>query len=53
MARVTWELGRAALVDSVTVGLALVSALLLLRYRINSVWLILGGAAVGLLRLSW
>jgi chromate transporter len=53
MARVTWELGRAAVVDAVTVGLALVSALLLSRYRVNSVWLILGGAAVGLLRLSW
>ncbi|WP_187345091.1 chromate efflux transporter [Cystobacter ferrugineus] len=53
MAHVTCQLGRAALVDAVTVGLALVSALLLLRYRINSVWLIAGGAAVGLLRLSW
>jgi chromate transporter len=51
MARVTWQLGQAALVDVTTVGLAFISALLLLRYRINSVWLIFGGASVGLLRL--
>jgi chromate transporter len=50
MAVVTWELGRAALVDALTVGLALVSAVLLLRYRLNSAWLVLGGAVVGLLR---
>lgn len=51
MATVTWQLGRAALVDIWTVGLALVSAVLLIRYRVNSAWLVLGGAAVGLLRL--
>jgi chromate transporter len=48
MAVVTWRLGRAALVDAVTVLLAVLSAVLLLRFRINSVWLVLGGAAVGL-----
>jgi len=47
MAFVTWQLARAALVDGITIGLALVSALLLLRFRVNSVWLMLGGAAVG------
>ncbi|QRK08732.1 chromate efflux transporter [Archangium violaceum] len=51
MATVTWQLGRAALVDVWTVGLALASAVLLIRYRVNSAWLVLGGAAVGLLRL--
>ncbi|WNG39224.1 chromate efflux transporter [Archangium violaceum] len=51
MATVTWQLGRAALVDVWTVGLALLSAVLLIRYRVNSAWLVLGGAAVGLLRL--
>lgn len=45
---VTWQLGRAALLDWVTIALALVSALLLLRWRVNSPWLILGGALVGL-----
>ncbi len=49
MVTVTWQLGRAALVDVWTVGLMLASAVLLIRYRINSVWLVLGGAAVGLL----
>jgi chromate transporter len=52
MATVTWRLGRAALVDVWTVGLALIGAMLLIRYRVNSAWLVLGGALVGLLRLG-
>lgn len=48
MAAVTYRLGRAALVDSVTIGLAVVAAVLLLRYRVNSAWLVLGGAIAGL-----
>ena len=48
MATVTWQLGRSALVDALTVGIASVSAVLLLRYRINSVWLIAGGGLLGL-----
>lgn len=47
MAVVTWQLGRAALVDPLAVALAAVSALLLLRNRIDSAWLVLGGALVG------
>jgi len=50
MAVVTVQLGRAALVDAFTVGLALVSAALLLFFRLNATWVILGGAAVGLVR---
>ncbi|NVI96991.1 chromate efflux transporter [Myxococcus sp. AM009] len=49
MAVVTWQLGRSALVDAWTVGLALLSAALLLRFRLNSAWLVLGGALTGLL----
>src|SRR5207247_1748200 len=49
MAVVTWQLGRSALVDLRTVTLAVVSGVLLLRYRINSAWLVLAGAAVGIL----
>ena len=49
MLAVTWQLGRAALVDIVTVGLAVVSAVLLVRYRVNSVWLILVAAVLGIL----
>lgn len=47
MAVVTWELGRAALVDGWTVALALCNGLLLVRYRVNSLWLVLGSAGVG------
>jgi chromate transporter len=48
MAVVTWHLGRAALRDLPTVLLALTSGVLLVRYRVNSAWLVLGGAAAGL-----
>lgn len=47
IAVVTWQLLRAAVVDWTTLVLAALSFFLLLRYRINSVWLILGGAVVG------
>ena len=48
MAVVTLELARSSLVDVTTVALAGISALLLLRYRFNSAWLILGGAILGI-----
>lgn len=48
MAVVTWHLARAALADAVTVGLALVAAGLMFWRPINSAWLVLGGAGVGL-----
>ena len=44
---VTYQLGRAAVIDFVTLVLALVSAFILFRWRINSAWLILAGAIVG------
>ena len=47
MAAVTWQLGHAALVDVPTVLLAIAGALLLFRYRLNSAWLVLGGAIIG------
>ncbi|OGL00496.1 MAG: chromate transporter [Candidatus Rokubacteria bacterium RIFCSPHIGHO2_12_FULL_73_22] len=47
MAVVTWELGRAAIVDPLTAGLALGAAILLVRFRVNSAWLVLAGAAAG------
>jgi chromate transporter len=49
MMAVTWQLGRAALVDAVTVGLAVVSAVVLVRYRVNSAWLIVGAGVLGIL----
>jgi chromate transporter len=48
MAIVSFQLGRAALVDGVTVAIAAASALLLHRRKVNSAWLIFGGAAVGM-----
>lgn len=48
MAAVTWELGHAALVDWLTAGLAIIAAVLLIRFKINSAWLVLGGGVVGL-----
>ena len=47
MAVVSWQLGRAALVDPLTIGLALASLVALVRFRINSIWLILGGGILG------
>jgi chromate transporter len=47
MATVTWQLGRAALVDPVTVGLGLVATVLVFWLRLNSAWLVLGGGLVG------
>jgi chromate transporter len=48
MAVVTAQLGRAAIVDLPTALLGLVGAVLLLRFKLNSTWLVLAGAAFGL-----
>lgn len=51
---VTYLLGRSAFVDVKTVLIALLSAFLLFRFRLNSAWLVLGGAVVGwILSLQW
>jgi chromate transporter len=47
MAVVSWRLGRTALVDPLTVGLAVASLVALARFRINSAWLICAGGALG------
>ena len=47
MAVVTMQLGRAALTDWITVFLAAVSAVLLVRFKVSSSWLVAGGALVG------
>jgi chromate transporter len=49
MVVVTYQLGRAALIDLPTIILAIISGILLLRFRINSAWLVFGGAIAGLL----
>jgi chromate transporter len=48
MAVVTWRLGSTTLVDWLTVTLAIASAVMLMRFRLNSAWLVLGGAIIGL-----
>lgn len=52
MAVVTLQLSQAALVDWITVALVIVSAIMLIRFRLNSVWLVLGGAIIGLFTFS-
>jgi chromate transporter len=49
MAVVTAQLARAAIVDLPTCGLALTAALLLVRFNLNSTWLVLGSALAGYL----
>jgi chromate transporter len=48
MAAVTWLLGRDAIVDPITATIAIAAAALLIRFRVNSTWLVLAGAIVGL-----
>jgi chromate transporter len=48
MAAVAWRLGQDAIVDPVTALIAALAAFLLIRYRVNSTWLVLGGALIGL-----
>jgi chromate transporter len=48
MAFVTYQLARAALVDRLTVALFAASGVLLLRFKVNSAWLVLIAAMVGL-----
>ncbi|HTA22007.1 MAG TPA: chromate efflux transporter [Terriglobales bacterium] len=47
MAVVAWQLGRAAIVDWITLSIAVVSVGLLLRFRINSAWIVGGAAVIG------
>jgi chromate transporter len=47
IAAVTIQLGRAAIVDVPTAVLAALGAVVLIKYRPNTAWLVLGGAVVG------
>lgn len=49
MGAVAVLLAREAVVDWLTLALAVVSAVLLLRFKTNSAWLVLGGGAIGLI----
>jgi chromate transporter len=48
MAAVTVQLGSAAVVDPLTAMIALASLILLVRYKVNSTWLIAAGALIGI-----
>lgn len=47
MGVVTWQLGRAALIDPLTWAIAIASAMLLLWKQVNPVWLIVAAAIAG------
>jgi chromate transporter len=49
MMAITVELGQNAIVDVVTAVLAIGAAILLIRYKINSTWLIVGGGIIGVI----
>src|SRR5207253_10923206 len=49
MAVVTWQLSRVAVVDLATAALLVASAILLLRFRLSSTWLIVAGAGLGMI----
>ncbi len=50
MAVVTVLLARAALVDLLTILVAIASAIALVRFRVNSSWLVLAGALIGIVK---
>jgi chromate transporter len=53
MVGVTYTLGRAALIDWWTVIVAISSAIALVRFKINSFWLIVAGGLMGLVWHLW
>lgn len=52
MAVVTYVLARAAIVDWVTAVVAILSAIVVFRFKLNSAWLVLAGGIIGLLARS-
>lgn len=49
MAYVGWQFARSALINVPAIALALIAVLLVFRYKVNSAWLVLGGAIAGIL----
>jgi chromate transporter len=47
MVVVTYQLGRAAIIDFTTIALTIISGVILFRFRLNSAWLVLGGGIAG------
>jgi len=51
MAVVTWQLAHSAMVDRLTLALAVLAAIALFHLRFNSFWLILAGGLAGCFRM--
>ena len=49
MLAVSIQLASTALIDPITIGIALICLIILIRFQTNSTWLIAGGALIGLL----
>jgi chromate transporter len=47
---VTWQLARAAIFDVLTIVLAVAAGVALIRYKVNSAWLVTAGAVVALIK---
>lgn len=47
MAAVTWQLGKASLVDPLTIAVCLIAFILMIWFKVNSTWLIAAGAMIG------
>ncbi len=47
MAVVAWQLGRAAIVDWRTLIILIASSVVVLRFRVNSAWVIAGAGMIG------
>ncbi len=50
MASAGFELGRGALIDPITIVVAVIAAVVLILWKVNATWLIAGGAVIGLIR---
>jgi chromate transporter len=50
MAAVTWQLGQSAIIDPITLAITVISTFLLVKFDVQSTWLIIGGAIAGLIR---
>ena len=48
MAGVTWQLGSATVVDAFSASIGVAALVLLVRFKVSSSWLVVGGGAVGL-----
>ncbi len=49
MAFVGWQFARATMLNVPAIVVGVISAVLLMRYRVNSAWVVLGGAVAGIL----